>query len=513
MTQKKYIFRVSLFLIGLFYQIFHGITAEAQNLYKREVRAVWVATVKNIDWPSSSDLPAEQQKHECIRLLDLLRSSGINTIFFQVRSSSDAMYSKSREPWAEWISGEQGRPPNPFYDPLSFFIEQAHIRGMELHAWINPYRAVFDNVNSSISQDQISKTKPEWVFKYGGKTMLNPGIPEVRTYIESVINDLVEAYDLDGIHLDDYFYPYPVKGKSIPDQETFKKYQEGFTQIDTWRRNNINNLVREIYEGIKSKKSYVKFGISPFGIWKNNIEDFLGSDTHGGSSFKTQYADSRFWLEKGWVDYLIPQIYFTNQNSRAPFKILVDWWNKNSFSRPIYIGLGAYRIGEKEEGWTNKTEIEDQIKYSRSMPNISGNAFYNAHAFLMNELGFVDSLKNNLYKDIALPPAMKWIDSLAPEGPNIEKIESNDQGVRIFWNSPKNPVVADSTIYYILYRFKIGEEEDIEDPHNILKVLYQVKNFQDTTMIKGEKYIYRITACDRLWNESTPSKAVKGIWK
>lgn len=482
----------------------------AQTGSKREVRAVWIATVKNIDWPSSSDLSVDLQKHEATRLLELLRNAGVNTVFLQVRSSSDAIYAHSREPWAEWLTGTQGKSPSPFYDPLQFFIDEAHQRGMELQAWINPYRAIFDNIQSSISGSQISKVHPDWVFKYAGKTLLNPGIPAVREYIETVVLDLVSDYNIDGIHLDDYFYPYPQKGAFIPDKITFETYRGNFSNIEDWRRNNINLLIKEIGQKIKILKPYIKFGISPFGIWRNKSQDSTGSETSGGSSYQTQYADTRAWLQNGWVDYLVPQIYFTAENNRVPFKVLVDWWNRNRFSRQIFIGLGAYRIGEKKDGWSNPSQIPSQIRYSRLSGTIAGNALFSAHAFLINELGIVDSLKKGLYKNLAIPPTMPWISNSFPDSPTEVKIKKTDLGNEITWNAPKANSALDSTLYFLVYRFKKEEIQNLEDPKSLLSVVNGKTVYLDPipSSNSGNNYVYLVSACNRIWNEGKPSIAI-----
>ena len=274
---------------------------------KREFRGVWVATVTNIDWPSRPGLSVDQQKQELIGLLERHKGNGMNAIMLQVRPAADAFYAKSREPWSQWLMGRQGVAPAPGYDPLEFAIKEAHFRGMELHAWFNPYRATM-SPNAVTHESHMTRKRPELFFSYAGKKQFDPGIPEVREYIVQVILDVVKGYDVDGIHFDDYFYPYKVEGQRINDAATFAKYPDGFTNINDWRRNNVNLLIKTLDDSIHFYKNHVKFGVSPFGIWRNKSEDTLGSATSGLSNYAELFADSRKWVQEGWVDYINPQI-------------------------------------------------------------------------------------------------------------------------------------------------------------------------------------------------------------
>ncbi|RRN76812.1 glycoside hydrolase, partial [Pseudoxanthomonas sp. SGD-10] len=327
MSVKNFLFIVLVFVT-------HSLLA--QNPPKREFRGVWVATVKNIDWPSKPGLHADIQKQELINIFDEHQKNGMNAIMFQVRPSADAFYANSEELWSAFIAGEQGKGPTPFYDPLAFAIEEAHKRGMELHAWFNPYRATNDDNEKLVSPDHITHQKPEWFFTYAKKKFFNPGLPEVRSYINKIIMNVVRNYDIDGVHFDDYFYPYPGK-ESIPDTLTFEQHANGFTDIHDWRRNNVDLLIKEVADSIKSIKKHVKFGISPFGIWRNKKEDPRGSDTNGMSGYSALYADVLKWTEKGWIDYVNPQVYFPFGYAPAAYEVLTDWWAVNSFGRHVYI--------------------------------------------------------------------------------------------------------------------------------------------------------------------------------
>ena len=278
---KKIVFAI---LTTLITPIFIYAQTAAKIAPKREFRGVWVATVTNIDWPSRPGLSVDEQKQELIGLLDQHKRNGMNAIMLQVRPAADAFYRKSREPWSQWLMGKQGVAPSPGYDPLEFAITEAHSRGMELHAWFNPYRASM-SANTVFSEDHMTKKRPDMFFTYGGKKQFDPGLPEVREYIVQVILDVVKGYDVDGIHFDDYFYPYPIAGQRINDGATFSKYPNGFTNLNDWRRNNVDLLIKQLDDSIHHYKKYVKFGISPFGIWKNSKEDPQGSETHGLSNF------------------------------------------------------------------------------------------------------------------------------------------------------------------------------------------------------------------------------------
>src|ERR1700761_5889312 len=315
---------------------------------KREFRGVWIATVTNIDWPSSTRLTSDQQKQQLIDQLNAHQRTGINAVMFQVRPAADAFYAKGKEPWSRWLTGKQGRAPEPLYDPLDFAITEAHKRGMELHAWFNPYRATMDGQFSLLSPDHITNLKPEWFFIYGGIKLFNPGIPEVREYIVQVILNVVDNYDIDGVHMDDYFYPYAIAGQHINDSATFKQYGGDFQDIKDWRRDNVNQLIKMLSDSIHKHKPHVKFGISPFGIWANKAQNPDGSDTHGGDSYYELYADSRKWMKEGWLDYINPQLYWPLGDRRAPFEKLLPWWSDNTYNRHLYVGHAIYRINERK---------------------------------------------------------------------------------------------------------------------------------------------------------------------
>lgn len=477
---------------------------------KREFRGAWIATVVNIDWPSKAGLSTAQQQAELVAMLDNHQRAGINAVILQVRPSADALYANSKEPWSRFLTGRPGQAPSPFYDPLEFAITEAHKRGMELHAWINPYRASFDLVDANIARDHITRRKPEWFFNYGGKKLFNPGIPEVRQYLNEVIMEIVEHYDIDGIHFDDYFYPYPVGNASIPDATTFKRYPNGFSNIADWRRNNVNLLIKELSDSIRAAKKHVKFGISPFGIWDNQRDHPEGSKTSGLSGYRTLYADALAWLQAGWIDYINPQIYFPFGMAAAPYDVLVDWWSKHTYGRHFYIGHAAYRASENRGGWENRNQIPRQIRYLRDNDNVHGSVFYSGKHISTNVVGLRDTLQYDLYRYKSLPPTMPWLDSIPPGAPfglQARTLEEDANTVVLHWQRPEIAEDGDEPYGYVVYRFNEGEEVDLGNPQHILHITYDGDEltYVDSMVRSGSQYTYVVTAIDRLKNESAPS--------
>jgi uncharacterized lipoprotein YddW (UPF0748 family) len=476
---------------------------------KREFRGVWIATVENIDWPQPRST-ADQQKQQLINILNAHQQTGINAVMFQVRPAADAFYAKSREPWSQWLTGRQGQAPTPLYDPLDFAITEAHKRGMELHAWFNPYRATNDLKFSLLSPNHITNVKPEWFFIYGDKKQFNPGIPEVREYIVKVILDVVDNYDIDGVHMDDYFYPYAIAGQKINDADAFKKYGGDFTDIKDWRRNNVDVLIKMLSDSIHKHKPHMKFGISPSGIWANKYQNPDGSDTHGGDSYYELYADSRKWIKEGWLDYINPQIYWPIGYPNADFTKLVDWWSDNTYNHHLYVGHAAYRINERRvTNFKHPQEVPDQIKYLRANPRVQGSVFFSSASLTSNLLGFTDSLKKTYYRHPALQPVMLWLDSVPPNVPRTFTAKAENNAVHLTWEAPiladdKEPVYG-----YVIYRFEGTEKIDVGDPKNILHIQYNTEpSYQDSTAQRGKTYSYIITAIDRLKNESDRSPAI-----
>lgn len=482
------------------------------NMYpKREFRGVWTATVENIDWPKKPGETSEIQQRELLTILDSLQHAGINALFLQVRPAADAFYAKGIEPWSKWLTGKQGKAPNPFYDPLAFAITEAHNRGIELHAWFNPYRATTDAEFGALSPQHITNLKPEWFFKYGGMKLFNPGIPEVREYIVKIILDVLNNYDVDGIHLDDYFYPYQVKGQAIADGKAFRDHNEGFKDIKNWRRNNVDLLIKTLADSIHKRNTRVKFGVSPFGIWANKYQNAEGSATHGGDSYYELYADSRKWVKEGWVDYIAPQLYRPLNDRLVSFNTMVDWWSYNTHNRHLYIGQAPYRIIEnKLPGFRIASQLPDQVKYLRKNPRVQGSVYFSANSLISNPLGFTDSLKTSLYHYAALPPVMLWRDSIAPNPPYGVLAGVVNGAVKLTWQAPDPAKDNESAYGYVVYRF--DQHDNLittEHPENIISIQFNSNCFfVDKKATRGETYRYVVTAIDRLKNESEHSLPV-----
>lgn len=364
-----------------------------------DMKGVWVATLYNLDYPSKATTDPEKLKSEAIEILDNVQNAGLNAVFLQIRPSSDAFYKSNFFPWSKYLTGTQGTAPNLEFDPFKFWIEEAHKRNIELHGWLNPYRITKkskDQTNfdtSELAPSNPALLHPEWVVKHSdGNLYYNPGLPEVRDFIIESTMEIIENYDVDGIHFDDYFYP----GKNFEDEETYDKYGSDFFSIENWRRNNVNLLISSLYKAIKEKDPSVSFGISPFGIWANKSSNYLGSNTRGSQSFYDHYADSRAWIRDGYIDYIAPQLYWNIGYEIADYETLAYWWNdavENSNVK-LYIGHGIYRAGNADENspWHGNQEITRQLDLNKDLKNISGSIFYR-YKFLLNN-NMSEILKN-----------------------------------------------------------------------------------------------------------------------
>jgi uncharacterized lipoprotein YddW (UPF0748 family) len=476
---------------------------------KRELRGVWIATVDNIDWPRRGDYNPISQKKHFLDILDAHQRTGINAVFVQVRDAADAYYSRGNEPWSEWLTGRQGRAPEPFYDPLDFMIEEAHARRMECHAWLNLNRAVFNKLARSVAPDHISRRRPDWLLTYGDLTLFDMGRPDVRDYITGVVTNLVRQYDLDGIHFDDYFYPYVIAGQTLRDGHTFRQYPNGYKKLDDWRRNNCDLLIRQIADSIRAVNPRVKFGISPFGVWRNRGEDPDGSETRGGTtSFRDLYADTRRWIREGWIDYIAPQVYFDRGHRQVPYGPLVDWWARNSYGRHLYVGQGAYRMGGKEKSWQSRSELPEQLRFNRARPAVQGSLYFSSRSLTENYGGFQDSLRRDFYRLPALVPPMTWKDSIPPGRPTAIRATREEEDVVLSWVPPVPAPDGESARYFVLYRFAPGTEPDWEAAEAIRAILpADQTTFTDTPGPGTWRYL--VTAFDRLHNESEPSAMVE----
>lgn len=487
--------------------------ASSQSV-KREVRGTWISTVSNLDWPSSRSLNPSQQRAELVTMLDQLKAAGMNTIYFQVRSQCDATYISSIEPWADIFStANAGVGPNPVYDPLQFVIEECRKRSVEIHAWFNPYRAVsnFNNINN-FSTTHIARTRPEWLLAQGTLRILDPGIPDVPNYIIRVVMDVLRRYDVDGIHYDDYFYPYPPSGSIAPfnDDATFATHSRGFPNTITgrndWRRANIDTLIKRTYDSVRAVKPWVKFGVSPFGIWANASSVSGGSATNGLQSFSAIYADSRNWMQNDWIDYMVPQLYWSIGFNAANYSVLVPWWNALGGRRHIYSGMAAYKVNaDADVNWNDPNQIPAQIRLNRANNNFSGSVFFRARSITTNPNGVRDSLASRYFASPALLPQMSWKDDVAPPAPMnvIGTVVGNT--VRLNWTAPSTTQDDLSKVrQYVVYR-SLQNPVNTSDASSIRWILPADSTQFEETVPVGNTYFYTITALDRLHNESVVS--------
>lgn len=470
------------------------IVAQNQNP-KREFRGAWIATVVNIDWPLNKDTSVDVQKQNLSNQLDSLANAGINAIFFQVRTECDAFYKSKFEPWSHWLTGKQGKVPEPFYDPLKFAIDESHKRGMELHAWFNPYRAVRDTALYELDDNHVAVKHPDWIITSQKFKMLDPGLPEVRTHILNVMNDVLTNYDIDGIHFDDYFYPYGPK-ISNEDSLTYLNHSRNISDIDDWRRDNINLLMKDIYEIIKAEKPHVKFGISPFGIVKNEY-----ANTNGFNSYDIIYCDPLNWLDNKIVDYITPQVYWEIGHDKADYAKLVPWWGSIKTDRHLYIGQYSSRMSSPNYDG-KKSEIGDQIRLNRSTTNVLGSVYFSAKSITRNWSGLADSMKTTWYKKIALPPTMNWIDSIPPVKPeNVHLVQTNS-GILIDWYLPNAASDGEFPNYYLVYKFNSEDEIDLNKSENIVAKVLNKKTSYFNLYENSKNVFYVITSVDRMHNES-----------
>ncbi len=490
-----------LFLILIF-----ALKIQAQPDPKREFRAVWVATVNNIDWPSKPGLSTDQQKKEAIAILDLQAKNHMNAIIMQVRPAADAFYKSDLEPWSRYLTGTPGKAPFPYYDPLQFWIEECHKRNMEFHAWLNPFR-VAQNAAEPLAANHIAFQHPDWIVNYGGKLYFDPGIPKAREFVVKVVTDIVSRYDVDAIHFDDYFYPYPLKD-DFPDEISFAQYNRGFTQVQkaAWRRDNVDLLIHQLSVSIKKTKPWVKFGISPFGVWRNKTDDPEGSETTAGTTNYDQLnADILKWLQNGWIDYCLPQLYWQIGHPSVDFLTLSKWWAAHACNRAMYIGHALYKLDSNSTvpEWRDPNELVRQIEIVRQIPQLGGSAFYSSVHFKRDLFGFEKTLQEKLYRYPALVPRMPWIDNKAPEPPK----RFRKRGHKLKWKPQKTSNEMDKTVSYLVYLNPEGQKLEATNPENIFTITRNKSIiFKPNSRKLRRKYEIRISALDRLHNESKLTK-------
>ncbi len=474
---------------------------DAQTQPKREFRGAWMQAV-NGQFRGKSTQSVQKM---LLDQLDVLQKTGINAIIFQVRVEADALYDSPYEPWSRYLSGTQGASPSPAWDPLAFMVEECHKRSMELHAWINPYRAK-TTLKNATAQGSVLLEHPEWFKTYADQLFFDPAFQECRDHIVKVASDIVSRYDVDGFHMDDYFYPYPSGSLEFPDQTEYEKWGSGFATIGDWRRHNVDLLIEQLSNAIRSLKPWVKFGISPFGIYRNQSSDPDGSKTNGLQNYDQLYADVLKWTSEGWVDYLVPQIYWQVGHPVADFQELNAWWARHNNGRRMYVGESITNtIANPDPSNPSSHQMPLKMNMMRSTEGIDGTCFWYAAALYENQGNYREALEQMYYPYMALQPTYPFLDDKAPKKPAKLKAVWTSDGYMLFWTAPKAKTVMDEAVTYVVYRFDKGQKVDLDDPSRILMLTrdnHLLLPYQDGTT----RYTYVVTSLDRLQNESKAAK-------
>lgn len=468
---------------------------------KREFRGAWIQAVNG----QFIGMSTEELQQTLTSQLNALQQAGINAIIFQVRPEADALYMSYYEPWSRYLTGTQGVAPEPYWDPLQWMIEECHRRGMELHAWINPYRAKTKNTKE-LGLKHPYKSNPERFVSYDDMLIFNPALQENRDYICTIVTDIVKRYDIDGLHIDDYFYPYPTPGIEFDDEASFIADPRGFTDKGDWRRDNVNLLIEQLHHTIRNVKPWVKFGISPFGIYRNQKNDPEGSATNGLQNYDDLYADILLWIDKGWVDYTIPQLYWEIGHKAADYETLIDWWAKHANGRPLYIGQDVMRtINAADINNPTQHQQAHKMQLQRSYDAIGGSCQWPASAVAENVGGYATALNKEYHRWLALQPQYPFMDNKAPRNVKALDIIWTDEGPVLCWTAPKYKNEMNRPTKYVVYRFSKGEKIDLKDATKIVGFTQQT--FLPLTYQGGKsKYTYVVTALDRLHNESKAQK-------
>ena len=484
-------------LITLILGIAMALSATAANP-KREFRGAWLHVIGQSQWQNKN---TEQAKAYIREQFDRLQDAGCNAVIFQVRPTADALYKSDLEPWSAWLTGKRGKAPSPMWDPMEYAIGEAHRRGMEFHAWLNPYR-VTSTAKETLPTDHMSNKHPELFFRYNGQILFDPAYQENRDFICDIIGDILDRYDVDGIHIDDYFYPYPAPGKAIPDDKSYAKFGKGINRGD-WRRHNVDLLIEQMHRTIKEKKPWVRFGVSPFGIWRNRKSDPRGSDSSGLQNYDDLYADVLLWARNGWIDYLAPQLYWNLDTKAAPSRSLARWWNDNANGVDIYIGQDVKRTMDvADPGNRDKNELDTKVRLSRRLPNVKGNVWWHGYWVTGNYKGAADSLAMKYQSTIAIPPA--YGDSrISPRTIKDLKIESDGDKSFLTWKAPARQGHEEEptdVVKYVVYEFFQGDSQDIEDSQTIVAMT----PFTKVRITADKGTTYAVTALDRMNRESKP---------
>ncbi len=475
-----------------------AVTVQAQQ--KREFRGAWIQCVNG----QFKGMGTAAMQRTLIYQLNELQKDGCNAIIFQVRPECDALYESSLEPWSYYLTGEQGSRPYPYWDPLQWMIDQCHRRGMELHAWINPYRAKTKSPHVN-ARNHVVVQHPEWTFQYDGLTMLNPALKESRDYICDVVRDIVTRYDVDGLHIDDYFYPYPVPGVQIPDNADYVRNNYGIQNPGDWRRHNVNLFIEQLYKTVHDAKPWVKVGISPFGIYRNQRNDHNGSRTNGLQNYDDLYADILLWDREGWMDYCVPQIYWEIGHKAADYDELIHWWNDNIKRTDLYIGEDVERtVKNRDLRNRNIHQLSAKMALHQQLPRVKGTVLWYAKAAVDNVGNYGTSLRNIYWRVPAFQPIMRHIDHKSPKKPRKVKSFNFDGQRVIFWLPPRGKDWNREAVRYGIYRFAKGERVNLDDNSHL--VTLTTNTFYEIPVTEQVPCVYVITALDRMWNESSGKK-------
>jgi uncharacterized lipoprotein YddW (UPF0748 family) len=475
---------------------------------KWEFRGAWVASVKNYDWPLSPGHSPDRQRDSLRVLFDAFAAAGFNAVIFQIRPECDALYASPYEPWSYWLTGSQGTAPAPLYDPLEFAIQEAHARGMELHAWFNPYRAYREDVSYPTHSTHVTKLHPEWIITCpDGYNLMDPGKPQVRDHVSKVIADVVRRYAVDGVHFDDYFYPYSEHSFTRQDSVTWAAYPRGFSwdSVAYWRRDNVNLLVRQVYDSVLALKPWVKFGVSPFGIWKNNVPPGVS----GTSAYDVLYCDATAWLSGQYIDYIIPQLYWTFGGGQA-YELLEPWWASQRNGRHFYTGNATYRI--QQNGWP-AAEINAQIRFNQTAGNAQGSVQFRGYNFRTNDGGIIQALRADVFRYPSLVPHMSWKEGTPPNAPQNLQMQY-DAGLGRYvltWQKPATASDGDTAARFAVYRFKtpVPGGPDMQIPSNLLMITGGTSAIPPARVDSASaQYTYAVSALDKNSNESALSNAV-----
>lgn len=477
-----------------------AVMAQAQQ--KREFRGAWIQCVNGQFQGMGRDKMQQTLSYQ----LDELQKMGANAIMFQVRPECDALYVSNIEPWSRFLTGNQGQAPVPLWDPLQWMIDQCHKRGMELHAWINPYRAK-TKTTTQLSPSHVVSRYPQRCFAYDGQFILNPGIAENRAYICTVVGDILRRYDVDGLHIDDYFYPYPVAGEVIPDVDLYRQNSNGIDNIGDWRRYNVNRFVQQLHDTIVAVKPWVKFGVSPFGIYRNQKNSPNGSLTNGLQNYDDLYADVLMWVNNGWVDYCVPQLYWQIGHKAADYKELIRWWNRYCGNRPLVIGEDVERtVKFADPDNANTHQLAAKMRLHSDCWNVRGTMLWYAKAAVDNIGNYATMLKNIYWRTPALQPEMSFISRREPHKvKNIKPVWTSD-GYMLFWTAPKAKSWDTEALQYVVYCFEKGEKVNLDNPANILAITrdtYYKLPYNDGK----NRYTYVVTPLNRIHNEGKAVKA------